>query len=274
MNKIFQAPLKKLIPVALSAIGAAAALSFANPAAALPVGWTCVGTCGTTTGADGVVQVPAIPAGATGFDWIATTGAPAASAGINGASLGLGSETNGSLLSSNVFSATVGDSLKFAFNYITSDGAGFADYAWARLVDTTANSIIGYLVTARTVTSGSIIPGLGMPAIMATLAPASVPIIPGGPAWSSLGGNSGQCFNTGCGYTGWVESDYTIAATGNYQLQFGVVNWSDTLYNSGLAISGATIGGAPITTVPEPGSIALIGAAALLGLAARRRRSA
>lgn len=260
------------VPAWLAAAGAVAALVFSGSASALPVGWTCSGNCGSTVGADGVVSVPPVPSGATGFDWISTAGAPHASTGIGGASLGLGSETNGSLLSSNVFSATAGQLLEFAFNYVTSDGSGYADYAWARLIDSTSNAVVGYLVTARTEPSGSIIPGTGMPSIMAGLTPPSVPIISGGPAWSALGSSSGSCFAAGCGYTGWVKSDYTIASAGNYQLQFGVVNWSDTAYDSGLAISGATIGGTPITSVPEPGSIALIGAA-LLGVLALRRRS-
>ncbi len=189
------------------------------------------------------------------------------------ASLGLGSETNGSLLTSNAFTANAGDNLQFFFNFVTSDGAGFADYAWATLVNTITSEIT-YLVTARTQPSGSIIPGLGMPAIDATLNPPSVPIIGGGPAWSPLGGSSGACYAAGCGYTGWVQSDFSILTAGTYVLQFGTVNWLDTAFDTGLAISGATIGGVVIeepTGVPEPGTLALLGIG-LLGMGMARRR--
>ena len=250
------------------ALAAATTLGmFSGGAQAIPAGWTCAGTCGTL-GPNGVVTAP--PGGGS-YDYISTAGA----VGGNGASLGLGSETNGSSLASSVFHAKVGDKLEFAFNYVTSDGSQFADYAWARLQDVTTSTLVGYLVTARTKPSGSIIPGQGMPAIIAGLTPTSVPIIGGGPAWSPLGGSSGTCFSgpaNGCGYTGWVLSDYTIAAEDDYKLEFGVINSIDTLFQSGLAISGATIGG-QVIGVPEPGTVALLGLAlAGLGFIGRRRK--
>jgi hypothetical protein len=52
---------------------------------------------------------------------------------------------------------------------------------------------------------------------------------------------------------GWVLSDYTIPTTGDYYLQVGVVNWSDELYDSGLALDGVSIGGVPIgQRLPRP----------------------
>ena len=242
-------------------LAVAAVALFAGQAA----GQVCVGNCGVGT-ANGVVTAP--PGGGS-YQYVSTFG------GVYGNNLnGIAgsSGTNGSTLTSALFSANAGDNLLFNFNYVTSDGAGYADYAWARLLNPDL-STAAWLVTARTKTSGSIIPGQGMPAVDASLVPPSVPIIPGGPVWAQLGGYSGHCYSTGCGYTGWVQSSFTIGTTGNYLLQFGVANWADQIYDSGLAFAGATIGGTPIDTgnVPEPGSLALF-ASGLVSLVPRIRR--
>jgi hypothetical protein len=188
--------------------------------------------------------------------------------GING---GIGN-TNGSVLRTDPFAATAGDGLQFFFNYVTTDGAGFADYGWARLLDPSLNEV-AVLFTARTKASGSIVPGFGMPAPAATLTPAGVPIIGGAPLWAPLGGSSGTCFSGGCGYTGWIQADYAVLASGTYIVEFGVTNWSDTHYDSGLAFSALTIANEPISTVvPVPGAAWLFGSA-LGAAAALRRRS-
>jgi hypothetical protein len=230
----------------------------------IPTGWTCVGNCGTDA-ADGVVTLS--PTGNAAYEWTSTSGG---TDGVGALPTGaLGSETDGSTLSTTIFTATAGTALNFYFNFVTSDGAGFADYAWAELYNS-ANTPVALLFTARTETSGSIIPGTGLPAPLATLTPASVPIISGGPAWSPLGGYSGSCYAAGCGYTGWVKSSYTIATAGSYYLKVGVVNWSDEAYDTGLAMDGVTVGGVPITppvtptTTPAPSSLLLMG----FGLAA------
>lgn len=234
-------------------------------AAPIPAGWTCSGTCGSLS-ADGVVTLS--PTGNSTYQYVSTdSGLSGVGALPTGA---LGGETNGSTLATSLFTANAGDSLNFYFNYVTSDGSGFADYAWAALFDSSNNQVAG-LFTARTLPSGTIVPGSGMPLPTATLTPPSVPIIDGGPVWSPLGDSTGLCFAAGCGYTGWIGSTYSIATAGDYYLQIGVVNWSDTAYQSGLAMDGVTVAGQPIIpSVPEPTSLLLL-SAGLVGIAAIRR---
>lgn len=257
-------PLGYLCLVSLLTIGASQLR-----ADAIPSGWTCSGNCGSL-GADGVVTLS--PTGNSSYQYVTSNhGASGVGALPTGS---LGSETNGSTLSTTVFSATAGTALNFYFNYVTSDGAGYADYAWAELYDS-SNNLVSLLFTARTRPDGSIIPGFGMPDPNATLTPGTVSIIPGGPEWSALGDSSGSCYNSGCGYTGWVNSNYIIPNAGDYYLRIGVVNWSDTAYDSGLAVDGVTIGGKPIdptSPVPEPSTIALFGSGMVGVLSMARRR--
>ncbi len=115
--------------------------------------------------------------------------------------------------------------MKFNFNYVTSDGAGFADYGWAAAADAGTGDQTALLFTARTTPGGNTAPGFGMPANMATLAPASTPIIAGGPAWSASVATAVTATGDGCGYTGWIQSQYVIPNAGTYILKFGTVNW-------------------------------------------------
>jgi hypothetical protein len=246
--------------------GLAVTLSIAASTAAEAA--TCVGTCGVL-GANGVVTAP--PNGGDYRYVVTTEDGPQGGGDIPGF---VGETTSGSTYTSDSFTAAAGDKLVFYFNYVTSDGAGFADFGWSALA-TGSTSLT--LFTARTTESGDTVPGFELPGLApgVVLTPASTPIIGGGPAWSPLGDDSGECFDDGCGYTGWIKSEYTVANAGTYTLKFGSANWDDELYQSGLAFAGLKIGDTPIDptpTVPEPGTLALLGLGlAGLGLSRRRR---
>jgi len=247
----------------VSAIALASQLSYAQAfSGGVPAGWTGTGSYGAS-GADGVVTLA--PGGGTQYGWVSSQG------GVSGASpYHFGSETNASFLRSTTFAAEAGDALNFNFNYVTSDGAGFSDYAWARLL-TPSFAEVALLFTARTTPGGNTVPGFGMPTPTATIGPSTLNA--GAVTWAPLG-NSG-CYSTGCGYTGWVNSNYTIASSGNYILEFGVANWADTAWQSGLAFDGITVGGQPIPSVPEPESVALMLAGlGVVGFVARRKKRA
>jgi hypothetical protein len=202
----------------------------------------CTGNCGTL-GANGVVSSP--PSGADSYTWVSTY------LGQNGAGqiAGYGG-TNGSALVSDPFYAAAGSSVEFWFNYVTSDGAEYTDYGWAELRGSTTTT----LFTARTEPTGSIVPGLGLPGVKAVLTPASVPIVPGAPQWAPLGTSTGQCYDAGCGYTGWVKSTYTVPVSGTYRLAFGVTNWLDSFYDSGMAFQGLLVNGSTIGDGSSPTS--------------------
>lgn len=71
------------------------------------------------------------------------------------------------------------------------------------------------------------------------------------------------------GTSGWVKFSYTALTTGDYVLQAGVENYKDNSQSSSLGVDGFAV-----TAVPEPASIALIGAGLFGVVAARRRRQA
>lgn len=242
-----------------------AGMLLANSAQAISItNWTGVGSFGTS-GADGVVTLS--PFGDSQYGWVSTSGG---STPVN--HLNLGEETNGSTLTSPLFFATAGDVLQFYFNFVTSDGSAFADYGWAKLLDN-SGADAAVLFTARTTTGGDTVPGFGMPDPNATLTPASTPIIGGGPTWSPLGADSGECFDVGCGYTNWIQASYPFPSSGEFALQIGVVNWDDQAFDTGMAFDGATIAGEPIggAPVPEPGTMVLM-ATGLVGLTRISRR--
>jgi hypothetical protein len=254
--RISTLPMAAVLALAIGGTGHA----FAGP---VPAGWTCTGNCGTD-GADGDVGLS--PTGNTSYEYVTTSG------GATGAGqLPNVGGTNGSSLMTPVFTANAGDPLQFYFNYVTSDGSSFADYAWAQLFDSSGD-LIATMFTARTEPTGNTSPGQGLPTDDATLSPTTSQINANASNWSPLGASSGTCFAAGCGSTGWIESSYDIANAGSYYLEVGVTNFVDTAFDSGLAVDGVTVAGVAIPTdVPEPASMVLL-SAGLGGIGMLRRR--
>jgi hypothetical protein len=248
----------------------------------IPGGYACAGACGTS-GPVGVLTLA--PGGGTRFGYVTTNGGRGdpgdPGAPVNPADIfGVPEAWNGSVLTSAAFSATAGQTLSFAFNFLTTDGTStYPDYAFVRLLGGATPTI---LFTAQTnpTAGGNTVPGFGLPTIApgVTLTPGATPIIGGAPLASDaiLGLMNGDCYGTGCGYTDWILASYAIADAGTYQLQFGVSNVADEFYDSALAFDfGAGIGGVPHapSAVPEPATVALLGGGLLgLGVVARRRR--
>jgi len=107
--------------VALTASGAFAAIT----PGALPSGWVGAGGFGTGT-PDGDVTAP--PTTGTSFQYVTTNGGLGGVGALPGVG-GSGTPINGSTVTTSTFSADAGDELEFFFNYVTSDGSGFADYS-------------------------------------------------------------------------------------------------------------------------------------------------
>ncbi|MBK7951227.1 MAG: NF038132 family protein [Deltaproteobacteria bacterium] len=214
--------------------------------------------------------------------------------------------TNGSKTTSTPFVAQAGDQLILYFNYVSTDGLDYRDYAWARLVDSATNATAAWLFLAQ---SGNAPDGDGTSdyvhdkvlklqtdEILADQDQDAVlndgqPVIgmPMGAlsVWAPLGESADACWakdptTSSCGATAWVKSDYTLPDGGTYFLELGIMNWGDEQYQSALAFDfeglasenlGPGITVYDNTDVPEPHAAgALVSGIGALVVLARRRR--
>lgn len=264
---------------ALSLSGAGA-VELAPPAA----GATCIGVCGSLA-ATGDIGLS--PAGSAQYGYVATAGSDALGTSpltLDPNSRGGGTETNGSRWQSAAFSAQPGDALSVWFNFVSTDGKGYDDYAWARLVDAQDGQVVAWLFAAAATNSstGNVVPGdvldradfdpreriVGYRDWEFVSKTADDPV-----DWAPLGFSNGACWKDnapGCGYTGWMESRISFTQAVQVRLELGIVNWGDWAYDSGLAFDYAGFSAA----VPEPRPLALWLAGAGAGLLLQRRRKA
>ena len=262
------------------------------------VDWSVSGVAGVITGG---TTVPNSPLGNAQFGYVSTAG-PGGSSNetydtsplvLKSEGAGTENQTNGTKVRLGSFQATANEKLDLYFNYVSTDGRGYDDYAWARLIDAGDQSTAAWLFTARSTNTGrgNVVPGKVLDRqvdndlpknLDATLNDgASIGFNISSTLWTPLGYSSGICWDSAntCGPTGWIKSSFTIASTGTYYLEFGVNNWGDTAYDSALAfdftgLNPATFS-APSSSVPEPRPAAMM--ALELGLVAivisRRQRS-
>ncbi|MGE0388273.1 MAG: NF038132 family protein [Gammaproteobacteria bacterium] len=256
--------------------------------------WACTGSCGTL-GADGDITLS--PYGSARYAYLTTSNSAAhgvspldiVESGGGGADF---SQTNGSAYTSAPFTLAAGESVEAYFNYVSTDGKGFDDYAWARLIDGNG-ATAAWLFTARS-TNGNkqnVVPGNALSKATnntvdfdpdativnyqdfefntrTTQSSDFDPI-----DWSPLGAWNGTCWRDnaeGCGFSGWLLSRVTPGA-GTYQMEVGVVNFGDEAWDSGIAFD--LQGLAAPQPVPVPAALWLLGSAIPLLARSRRRAS-
>lgn len=280
----------------LSMASGAAEVSVAN------LNWSTTGVAGLIAGdyqaSPDDIMLGASPVGNASFGYLSTSGGLY---GVSPLALNLDEfgfdQTNGSRVVSSHFTAQANDTLMLHFNYVTTDGRGYDDYAWARLVSSTNDETVAWLFTARSGNApdgdgtGDYVPGKVLSEQVnykdldsddpnrkiAAVLNGGVPVIgmPGGSGtnWVPLGltntGSYGWCWDvgSGCGSSGWIESAYSVENTGSYYLEFGVINWGDEFYDSALAVDfaglsqnefGNALPLANAAPVPEPAQMMLL----------------
>jgi PEP-CTERM motif len=267
----------KSLSLAAMALAALAAPSVHAQVNADLTTWTCVGACGASA-ADGDITLS--PLGNAKYGYVTTFGSAQTDVSPLNLTDSHGSEINGSTYTSAAFTLDSKTNVDAYFNYVSTDGKSFDDYAWARLVNSSGTTAV-WLFTARSENGGKsqIVPGnvvkkkdFDTDVIVnyddIEFNTRNV-VINDTIDWSRLGDSNGQCWREdaeGCGFTGWMHSVVRVDP-GTYRLEVGVVNFVDTLYDSGLAfdIAGLT------AAVPEPETWAMMLSGVAL-LAARRRR--
>jgi hypothetical protein len=254
------------------------------------------GASWNTTGAAGVISgdttVPVSPLGNAQFGYITTAGGVYGTSPLVLRSEGRGTEnqTNGTKVVSGSFNAGANEKLDLYFNYVSTDGRGYDDYAWARLVNAGSNTTAAWLFTARSTNSanGSVVPGDVLNRQVDNKLPDQLDAVlndgntvgfkVAGTQWAPLGFSSGICWDSAntCGPTGWIKSSFSIAASGNYYLEFGVNNWGDEAYDTALAfdfsgLQQANFNGltAPVPELPPAAMMAL--GLGLMAVVVRRR---
>lgn len=261
------------------------------------VSWLATGAAGLI---EGTTTVPVSPTGNSYFGFVTTAGGAGHFGSPDNVSPlilktdGKGNEgtNNGTKIVSDAFSGVAGDTLTLHFNYISTDGRGYDDYAWARLVNAGSNETAAWLFTARSTNSarGNVIPGDVLNRQVDNNAPDALDAVlndgdrigfdVASTSWQPLGISSGYCWDDAntCGPSGWVKSSYTLAQSGSFRLEFGVANWGDEIFDSALAfdfvgLNSTNFPNAPlIASVPEPSTYAMfIAGLAFVGAGFGRR---
>jgi L-aminopeptidase/D-esterase-like protein len=142
--------------------------------------------------------------------------------------------TNGSMISQTVH-AVAGEYFNFRWNFVEQDYLPFDDWAF-------------YGISLN-----------GAPAAVSKFA-----------SLGSVGPGNGSTINV------WEPLTVSITQTGDYTFFFGIVNVQDTALNSDLFIDGADVGSTPISPpvspIPEPGNVVLLGLLMGGGACLRSRR--